>query len=156
MTKAFLFILTSCVLSVLSEAQVSLVTAGGNVSNSSGSVSYSIGQVSYSHVESTSGSINEGVQQPYELFAVTVAESLSDINVTIFPNPVVSQLFVRMTSFREGILLSFYNLQGALVHEVPLQTNQQFVDVSAWAASSYIMRITSERGEVSEYTLIKN
>jgi Secretion system C-terminal sorting domain len=156
MNKYGLFIIAACTLSFISDAQVALVTAGGDVSNSSGSVSYSIGQVSYSHVESASGSIHEGVQQPYELFAVTVAESLSDINVTIYPNPVVSQLSVRMTSFREGILLSFYTLQGALVHEVPLQSNQQFVDVSVWAAASYVMRITSESGEVSEYTLIKN
>lgn len=46
-------------------AQQTITTAGGNANSSSGSVAYTVGQTSYKSVSSSSGLIQEGVQQPF-------------------------------------------------------------------------------------------
>lgn len=53
------------------QAQTSVNATDGDVSGSGGSVSYSVGQVVYTTHTGTSGSVAEGVQQPYEISVVT-------------------------------------------------------------------------------------
>jgi hypothetical protein len=48
-------------------AQQNTVATGGNASNLNGSFSYSIGQIAYAHTLGSSGSLNQGLQQPFEL-----------------------------------------------------------------------------------------
>ncbi len=52
-------------------AQEVIPASGGNATGSGGSVSYSAGQVFYLTHEGTTGSVNEGAQQPYEISAIT-------------------------------------------------------------------------------------
>ncbi|MEE4177590.1 MAG: hypothetical protein V2I46_08780, partial [Bacteroides sp.] len=52
--------------------QEAVVPAGGNATGSGGSVSYTAGQVFYLIHSGPSGSVSQGVQQPYEIFAVGV------------------------------------------------------------------------------------
>lgn len=71
------------------QAQTSVNATDGDVSGSGGSVSYSVGQVVYTTHTGTSGSVAEGVQQPYEISVVTGLEEAQSINlsVTAYPNP---------------------------------------------------------------------
>ena len=74
-------------------AQRAVLSSGGDASGSGGSVSYSIGQIAYSFQTGSTGSLNQGVQQPYEFFSVGVDEN-SDISLSMsaFPNPTNSAL----------------------------------------------------------------
>ncbi len=51
-------------------AQESIVASGGEATGTGGSSSYSIGQVSYTSNQGTGGSVEQGVQQPFEIYAV--------------------------------------------------------------------------------------
>jgi hypothetical protein len=62
-------------------AQESINATDGDVSGSGGSVSYSVGQVVYTTHTGTSGSVAEGVQQPYEISVVTGLEEAQSINL---------------------------------------------------------------------------
>lgn len=55
----FITVINNCAV-----AQQALLTGGGDAIGSSGTVNYSIGQIDYSNFNSTSGVINQGVQQP--------------------------------------------------------------------------------------------
>lgn len=70
-------------------SQNAIPATGGNASGSGGSVSYSVGQVTYLINTGTSGSVAQGVQQPYEISVVTGIEEASGIELefSVYPNP---------------------------------------------------------------------
>ena len=53
-------------------AQESANVSGGEATGSGGTVSYTIGQVAYTNHTGTNGNINQGVQQPYEIYLVGI------------------------------------------------------------------------------------
>ena len=63
-TKCILFLLPGLFITVV-QAQKVVLPSGGNATGSGGSVSYSIGQIAYSYQTGPSGSINQGVLQPF-------------------------------------------------------------------------------------------
>ncbi|NJK86375.1 MAG: T9SS C-terminal target domain-containing protein, partial [Bacteroidales bacterium] len=65
------------------QAQESINAAGGNASGAGGSVSWSSGQVTYQTNSGTTGSIAEGVQQPYEISVVTALDIAKGINLAV-------------------------------------------------------------------------
>jgi hypothetical protein len=61
-------------------AQESVNTASGNASGSGGSVSYSVGEIVYTTNAGDNGAVAQGVQQAYEISAVTGIEEAKDIS----------------------------------------------------------------------------
>ena len=69
------FILTFItIISITANAQQNTASAGGNYTGSGGSISFSIGQANYTYHSNAFGSVNQGVQQPYEIFPVGFTE----------------------------------------------------------------------------------
>lgn len=65
-------LLTLCISLSTAMGQSSVNAAGGNASGSGGSVSYSVGQVVYQYYTGTNGAVAEGVQQLYDLAALSL------------------------------------------------------------------------------------
>jgi hypothetical protein len=55
-------------------AQETATGTGGDATGTGGTSSYSVGQILYTTNTGTNGSINQGVQQPYEISIVTEIE----------------------------------------------------------------------------------
>ncbi|MGI6479934.1 MAG: hypothetical protein ACOX0M_10915 [Salinivirgaceae bacterium] len=83
------------------QAQTSVNATGGDASGSGGSVSYSVGQVAYQTHTGTSGSVSEGVQQPFEISVVTGIEEAKGINLSVsaYPNPTTDYLTLEVEEF---------------------------------------------------------
>jgi hypothetical protein len=64
-------------------AQQSTNTAGGNATGTGGTVSFSVGQINYTTNIGTGGSACQGVQQPYEIYAVTSVDDAKDLNINL-------------------------------------------------------------------------
>jgi hypothetical protein len=86
-------------------AQDASITTGGNAYGSGGMVSYSLGQLVYQTITSTSESITEGVQQPYEISVLTgIKESEIFLHISAYPNPVSNYCILSMPAdFKEII-----------------------------------------------------
>ncbi len=67
----FLLMLLPCFGLADLQAQEALPASGNNASGSGGSSSYSVGQLVFSYKTGTTGSVTEGVQQPYEIQVIT-------------------------------------------------------------------------------------
>jgi hypothetical protein len=83
--------------SVSSFAQSNTVSAGGDAEGSNGSISYSIGQVFYVTDEGENGSVNQGVQQPYDA-EIIIGIERKDIRAVIYPNPTFGQIQLQFDS----------------------------------------------------------
>lgn len=63
----------------------------------------------------------------------------NDIDVSVFPNPVVSQL--NLQGLRENATAQVYSLDGALLIETALTPANGRIDVSALPAGVYVLQV---------------
>jgi hypothetical protein len=135
-------------------SQQTVLTGGGDASSTGGSISYSIGQVAYSN--SIDGLVNEGVQQPFEIFTISVDNVFHDFQLNVYPNPASDELIIALKNFHAGVSAEILSADGKLIHAQFLRSGQTSVDVSSWAAATYIVRLTDEAGHAAAYQVIKH
>jgi len=150
----FLVFTLSILFSIGALAQQAIVASGGEAVGSGGSISFSIGQVSYSN--DTDGTIHEGVQQPYEMFTISVEESLMELELSLYPNPALQELNIEVPNFKAGLTATIHDSKGQLLQRVPLTSSRTTVSVVHWAASTYLIHVGDESGNSANYKLVKH
>lgn len=116
--------------------QQNITVTGNDFSSGSGSISYSIGQIDYSSADNGSNSINMGVQQPVEFYAVNTVE-LELIGLTFFPNPTSASITVNCSNCNDQTSLVIYDFNGKEVLIIENIGPSTFIDVQHLAAGSY-------------------
>lgn len=145
-------------------AQTSINTSGGNASGNGGSVSYSIGQVMYNTNTGTSGSITEGVHQPYEISVVIGIEEAKGINLLLsaYPNPTTDCLMLEVEdNVKMQYFASLYDFNGKLLQVKSITDKQTSIDMSNLATATYFLKVTVNTQdltskEVKTFKIIKN
>jgi len=144
------------------QAQESLNTIGGNVSGNGGSVSYSVGQVVYTTNTGTTGSVAQGVQQPYEISVITGIEKAKgiDLSVSAYPNPTTDYLTLSIDAERSRSIQSMsyqlYDMNGKLLQNEKITGNQTSIAMSKLVPATYFVRVTEGNKEVKTFKIIKN
>lgn len=140
------------------KAQDATVAAGGDATGSNGSVAYSVGQVVYTSVESASGSVNQGVQQPY-VVTVTGVNNNPNINVqvSVYPNPSAS--FVNLNVGKESLEnLSYqlFDVQGKMLTNQKVTASETSIPMETFAKGNYFLKVMNGATEVKTFKIIKN
>ena len=141
------------------QAQESVNATGGDASGGGGSVSYSVGQVVYTTHTGTSGSVAEGVQQPYEISVVTGLEEAQSINlsVTAYPNPTTDYLTLRIDEFEiSNLSFQLYDMNGKLLQNEKITGNQTSIVMSNLLPATYFVKVIQGNKEVKTFKIIKN
>ena len=141
------------------QAQTSVNATGTNASGSGGSVSYSVGQVVYTTHTGTSGSVAEGVQQPYEISVVTGLEEAQSINlsVTAYPNPTTDYLTLRIDEFEiSNLSFQLYDISGKLLQSEKITGNQTNIVMSNLVPANYFVKVIAGNQLIKEFKIIKN
>lgn len=159
MKKTTLVFVCSLLLSIFSvQAQESVNATGGNAVGSGGSVSYSVGQVVYTTNNGSFGSVTHGVQQPFEISAVTAIEDAEGISLAIsaYPNPTTDFLTLIINDYAQTrhalSKLSFqvYDLNGKLLQSDKITGKQTSIDMSNLAASTYFVKVIKTQSIASQ------
>lgn len=140
------------------QAQEVISTAGGDASSSSGSVSYSIGQLVYSSSYGNSGSVAEGVQQPFEISVVSGVETVGiDLTLSVYPNPTTDYLLLKVEGDKlSGLSYQLFDMNGKLLAEKSIADSETHVEVSGLVPATYLLRIAKNGVEVKTFKIIKN
>jgi hypothetical protein len=139
-------------------AQESLNVAGGDASGSGGSVSYSIGQVAYQTHTGTSGSVAEGLQQPFEISVVTAIEEAQGINLTVtaYPNPTTHYLILSIDEFElSNISYQLYDMNGKLLQSEKITDNRTSIFMSNLVPATYFVKVILGNKEIKTFKIIK-
>ena len=139
-------------------AQSNTLTTGGDANSSSGSVSYSIGQIDYISASSTSGNINQGLQQPFEFYIITgTHEDGINLNIKAFPNP--TDYFVSLEVDLDDLSnlnYQLFNMHAQLLESKTIQVKNTLIDLRSLINGSYILKITRNKQEIKSFKIIKN
>ena len=144
------------------QAQEALPVTGGNASGSGGMVSYSVGQVVYTTATGTTGSVKEGVQQPYEISTVTSLEEVKDISLrwSAFPNPATDFLILKIdastTLYNQSFNYQLFDINGKLLESKKIEGDETSIVMSKLNPATYFLKVSEGNKEVKSFKIIKN
>lgn len=125
-------------------AQRAVATAGGSATGGAGSMSYTIGQLDYNTNFALSGSVAEGVQQPFEIFTVTGISETAGIlpDMSLFPNPALSYLkLTAETIIYEGLIYHLVDMNGRIVRNGNIVSRETYIHIQELAPAEYFLKV---------------
>lgn len=147
-----IFMLSVCSIS----AQERTCGSGGEAGSTSGTVSYSIGLIDYTNQSAASGAISAGVQQPYELFALSVEKWNLNWNISVFPNPTTNLLFIESQAVIDGLSYVLTDATGQIVQDGNLPEIKNSIDLGSLANANYFLQIRVNESQIRTYQISKN
>jgi hypothetical protein len=140
------------------QAQKGIVSSGGNATGTGGNVSYSIGQMDYITENGAGGIATQGVQQPFEIFTLTLPEQSANFTATLFPNPTATSVILSLDFLKEGSNLEYEltDVTGKIIVNNRIYANETIIDVERYAQACYFVNILVANKRVKTFKLLKN
>ena len=152
-------ILILCFGITTAKAQQSTNSAGGNATGNGGTVSYSIGQMNYTTNTGTNGSVCQGVQIPYEIFAITNVDEAKGLNINLlaFPNPTFDNLTLKIESANtQNLSYLLFDMNGKLLTTQKIDGTETKIPMNNYAAATYFIKIIENNNTKKTFKIIKN
>jgi len=140
-------------------AQEAVPAAGGNALGSGGSVSYTIGQMAYTPNSGTTGSVSQGVQQPYEILVLTGMDNKWDIGLMVkaYPNPTTNYLTLRLNNSEiSGISYQLCGINGNLLERKMVKSIETTISMKQYTPAAYFLKVIQNNKEIKTFKIIKN
>lgn len=156
--KLWAFLISSLVWANIAQGQESINSSGGDHNGTGGSVAFSIGQLVYTTNSSTSGSMLQGIQWPYEIFSVGLDESNLNISLYVFPNPTADQLYLQVGAYNnEKLSFHLFDTEGKLLNEGEIISQKTTIEMNHWPNAIYFIHVLdSENKTIRTFKIIKN
>jgi hypothetical protein len=156
--KSFLFVFFSIITS-LSNAQSGFVSLGATISNQQGSISYSIGQSAFVNSKSNEGSMEFGLQQPYQYISVTSIPGINSAEgINIFPNPTRASLLItglNRLSLSDKMSAQIVSQSGQILKQYPISNTALKIDVKNLNPGTYFLTMIQNYKILNVYKFIK-
>jgi len=137
-------------------AQEAVTASGGNASGSGGSISYTVGQVVYTSSNSSSGSISQGVQQPYEISVISGIDNLQGITLIAYPNPTTNNLTLNIENKEEKqFVASLFDINEKLLSKQVITNNETTIPMEQFSVSTYFLKVFDGKKEIKTFKIIK-
>ncbi|MGV7105667.1 T9SS type A sorting domain-containing protein [Flavobacterium sp. U410] len=139
-------------------AQQTTLSSGGDASGSGGTVAYSIGQIVYTSNIGSIGSVNQGVQHPYEFITLGIENPELAISLAVFPNPTSENITLNIKDYdNEKLVYQLFDMQGKLLRSEPIANQQTQINMSSLPVATYIINVVSqENRKIQSFKIIKN
>jgi hypothetical protein len=139
------------------QAQVT-IASGGVAAGSGGTVSYSAGQIVYTKNEGSTGSVFQGVQQPYEISVITLIKEVEGLSLDFFvyPNPASDFIRLRTANSEEDILrYQLYDISGNILLSNKIESNETNISMQIFLPGIYFLKISNASSELKTFKIIK-
>ncbi len=128
----------------LVRGQQAVAPAGGESTGGGGTVSWTVGQVDHEATLASGGSVQRGVQQPYE-WLVTSAPDAQEPIVNVWPNPADDAVQISWGGPLPALArYTLYAASGALVRQGAVAGTTLTVPLAAEASGTYVLLITAQ------------
>ena len=140
------------------QAQEAIPTTGGNSSGSGGSASYTVGQVSYITNTGTTGTVAQGVQQPYEISIITGLPEYKSITLqcSVYPNPTTNFIMLHVENYMiKNLTYQLYDMNGKIIVTKKIDVIDTKIPMSDFKPATYYLIVTDNKKEVKTFKIIK-
>ena len=139
-------------------AQQTIPATGGNGTGSGGTVSFTVGQITYKTLPGTSGTVAQGVQQPWEISVVTSIENTAGINLefSAYPNPTRGFIKLTVKPFTyENMRFRVYDINGVLLQDRKIESDETEISLESYPSAIYFLNVIRNNIEVKVFKIIK-
>lgn len=141
-------------------AQSAIVPIGGDAQASSGNVSYTVGQIAVQTSANSNGiSVEEGVQQPYEI--QTVGEDdypQITLKAVVYPNPTENLLYLRLNGYEiptNGLRANLYDGNGKLLQNIDVVEDLTSFQIGQYATGTYYLELRDGKRVLKTFKVIR-
>ncbi len=128
----------------LVRGQQTIAPAGGESTGIGGTASWTVGQVDHEATLTPGGSVQRGVQQPYE-WLVTSAPDAQEPIVNVWPNPTEDAVQISWWAPLPALArYTLYTAAGAVVQQGAVAGTTLTVPLAAQASGTYVLLITAQ------------
>ena len=145
-------------LGLTAQAQQATTATGGDASGSGGTVAYSVGQIVYTTNTGTTGSVAQGVQQPYEISIVLGLDNHSiNLELSAYPNPTTNNLTLNVGKAELSTLnFQLYDISGKLIESRKIISSTETIGMANLPSTTYFLKVSNNNNEVKTFKIIKN
>lgn len=113
-------------------------------------LSYTVGEVSVTTKTAGGSTLTQGFHQSYKN-AVGIAIAESPVSITVFPNPAINYVQVKMEdALSQSIIIRLYSLSGQLVKQESSFTPElTTIDVAELTAGVYLLHVADHNGNLT-------
>ncbi len=161
MKKAFLFFVISCVSILFLHGQSAIVPLGGDAQGVGGSVSYTVGQVAVNNAQNGTGSVTvqEGVQQPYEIMTVGVNHYPQiSLNAVVYPNPTENLVQLELNGFElpdGGLQAHLFDMRGKKLGVVSVTDDITTFQIGQYATGNYLIELRDGKRILKTFKVVR-
>ncbi|MFV8331739.1 T9SS type A sorting domain-containing protein [Flavobacterium sp. XS1P32] len=156
MKKIILLFMLFCLPKLM--AQNATVASGGNATGSGGSSSFTVGQVFYTNAVGSNGSINQGAQQPVEIFALGTTD-FPEISLTmsVYPNPTTALVILSIANYNsENINYQLFDLNGRVIQSNKILQKETQISLQNLSKAIYFLTVSDNNKSLKTFKIIKN
>ncbi len=140
------------------QAQQSALTSGGNAIGSGGSASYSIGQIDYVLATGSTGSVSQGMQQPFEISTLSGDEFTQiKLKMMVYPNPTTSYVNLMIENYDfQDLNFQLFDLAGKQILNQKIITSETKIDLDNLSKNVYLLQVMNQSNTIKTFKIIKN
>jgi hypothetical protein len=156
--KKVILSLLLLVLGLTAQAQQATTASGGDANGSGGSAAYSVGQIVYTTNTGTTGSVAQGVQQPYEIYVELGIENSSiALELSAYPNPTIHSLTLNVgNTFSENLHFELCDLNGKIIERRKINSSTETINMESLATATYFLKVSNAKNQIKIFKIIKN
>jgi len=139
-------------------AQAAVLSASSDISGTGGSVSWSVGQVGFIVITGTTGSLTEGVQQPYEIQSWPGIDEANEnaFKCLLYPNPATNRLWLETgDKTNRYIYYQLFTSSGKLVQNARIEEDILPIPMETLASGTYLLTVTEHNTILRRFNIIK-
>lgn len=136
--------------------QSNTVASGGSATGAGGSATFTVGQIDYSNASGATGSINQGVQQPFEFFKDAGIANLMGTNLQLYPNPTLDWITLKSDKILDGMRYEMTDASGRLIQTSSIQSNETSINMSAFSEGIYHLQVIDSESIQQSFKIIKH
>jgi len=139
-------------------AQIAVITTGGDALSREGTVAYTIGQIIYTTNTGANGSVAQGVQQAFEISIVEGLLEVKGMNIKVsaYPNPTTDLLNLKVEKYDNANLsYQLFDMNGKLLEANKLNREHTIIGMNNLASATYFVKVIQNNKEVKIFKIIK-
>lgn len=141
----------------LAQAQESANTTGGDATGLGGTAAYSIGQVVYTTQNSSTGSVAQGVQHAYDVYALGMEHNELNVAMDVYPNPTSDNIILQIPDFNnQQLWYRLLDAQGKIIVKEKIITQQSAINMYPLSSATYFLQVVNqENKQAQSFSIIK-
>jgi hypothetical protein len=139
------------------QAQEAVVTSGNNATGTNGNISYSVGQIAYTTNTGTTGSMAQGVQQPFEIQSVLGADNFNiNLQLAVYPNPTTNWLQLEVKNLDlTNLYYQLFDLNGRMIYNQKLTSETSTISMEQLPQAVFLLKVLDNNKEVKTFKILK-